>query len=162
MSGTSYCPRSGLGLGLRKPSIARQAMLASLRGRASGRVRRVNRPDTRLLLTTAKISFKYVLLCSGYPHRTFVVLQQFGQNGLGAAVRRHLDQWQLCAGSDLCKVSPIPRQRPFVWRAAKVGSEPIWPTCCGAAIFFLREFIDCSLCLGRSVAISNWLSQKMG
>ena len=38
--------------------------------RASGRVRRVNRPDTRLLLTSAKISFKYVLLCSGYPHRT--------------------------------------------------------------------------------------------
>ncbi|WP_039019295.1 hypothetical protein [Halocynthiibacter namhaensis] len=38
--------------------------------RASGRVRRANRPDTRLLLTSAKISFKYVLLCSGYPHRS--------------------------------------------------------------------------------------------
>ena len=40
--------------------------------RASGRARRVNRPDTRLLLTSAKISFKYVLLCSGYPHRPLV------------------------------------------------------------------------------------------
>ena len=39
--------------------------------RASGRVRRANRPDTRLLLTSAKINFKYVLLCSGYPRKTF-------------------------------------------------------------------------------------------
>ncbi len=39
--------------------------------RASGRMCRVNRPDTRLLLTSAKINFKYVLLCSSYPHRPF-------------------------------------------------------------------------------------------
>jgi len=41
----------GMGLGWWKPSTARQAMLASLRGRASGHVCRVNRPNTRLLLT---------------------------------------------------------------------------------------------------------------
>jgi hypothetical protein len=41
----------GMGLGWWKPSSARQAMLASLRGRASGHVCRVNRPNTRLLLT---------------------------------------------------------------------------------------------------------------
>jgi len=40
--------------------------------RASGHVRRANRPDTRLLLTSAEINFKYVLLCSSYPHKTFV------------------------------------------------------------------------------------------
>jgi len=39
--------------------------------RASGYMCRANRPDTRLLLTSAEISFKNVLLCSSYPHRTF-------------------------------------------------------------------------------------------
>ena len=41
-------------LGWWKPSAARQAMLASARGRASGHVCRVNRPNIRLLLTMYK------------------------------------------------------------------------------------------------------------
>ena len=39
--------------------------------RASGHMCCANRPDTRLLLTSAEISFKNVLLCSSYPHKTF-------------------------------------------------------------------------------------------
>ena len=44
----------GMGLGWWKPSVAWQAMLVSPRRRASGHVRRVNRPNTRLLLTMSK------------------------------------------------------------------------------------------------------------
>jgi hypothetical protein len=40
---------------------------------------------------------------------------------------------ETAANSDLCKVSPIPRQRPFVWRAAKVGREPTLLIFCIAA-----------------------------
>ena len=71
------------------PSNVRDILLSVLRFgtwfaetiRASGRVRRANRPDTRLLLTSAKISFKYVLLCSGYPHKTFAAVQKNGKMG---------------------------------------------------------------------------------
>lgn len=53
--------------------------------RASGRVRGANRPDTRLLLTSAKISLKNVLLCRSYPHRHSCITQHFHQGNGGRA-----------------------------------------------------------------------------
>ena len=71
--------------------------------RASGRVRRANRPDTRLLLTSAKISLKNVLLCSSYPHKSFVQRAAFSLVG-----------WRQC-GTDLrfAAVAPMSGSATF-------------------------------------------------
>jgi hypothetical protein len=85
------CPQTGLGLGLRKPSTARQGIAKQCPEREG---QRPSVPRKQAGHTSAsdqcKMNFKYVLLCSSYPHRTFVHCAafwaiegwQFGQNAI--------------------------------------------------------------------------------
>ena len=88
--------------------------------RASGRVRRVNRPDTRLLLTSAKISFKYVLLCSGYPHRTFATIAVRNQD----VCQSGHDRSDFIDRRRKCQDGKRRKQRPS--RRAEIGSMKVF------------------------------------